>query len=175
TLTAMIPLITKDKDTDGDTVTKLILTQMSDLQKEMREGQKSSPEIQALTQQLDQLRDTLHNEQLARIQEQNQANFKELTGFISSLQQQIKAVAEGKQVESRIGLLSKTLDAGAAQLSGIRADLKPLVQSIIERGAAPGEKTVAEKTGFGTGLDKGIERAHEATELENDLFFGKGS
>jgi len=169
----LTPLLTKAPE--GDSITKLILAQMETLQKEMREGQKSSPEIQALTQQLDQLRDTLHNEQLARIQEQNQASFKELTGFISSLQQQIKAVAEGKQAESKIGLMSKALDAGAEQLSGIRQDIKPLVQSLAEGRVAPGEKTPAQKAGFGTGLDKGIERAHEATELENELFFGKGA
>ncbi|GAI72294.1 unnamed protein product, partial [marine sediment metagenome] len=147
TLTAMIPLITKAPE--GDTITKLILTQMSDLQKELREGQKSSPEIQALTQQLDQLRDTLHNEQLARIQEQNQATTKELIGYIKSLDNKIEAATKGKEVESRIGLMSKALDKGAEQLSGIRQDIKPLAQSFMERGAAPGEKTAAEKTGFG--------------------------
>lgn len=172
-LNLLIPLITKD--TGEDTITKLLLAQMSDLQKEMREGQKSAPEIQGLSQQLDQLRETLHNEQLARIQEQNQATSKELLTLIGNLQQQIKGVAEGRQVESKISLMSKALDKGAEQLSGIRTDLKPLAQSFMERGATPGAKTATEKKGFGTGLDKGIERAHEATELENELFFGKGS
>ncbi|GAI83992.1 unnamed protein product, partial [marine sediment metagenome] len=165
------PLLTKTPE--GDSITKLLLTQMETLQKDIREGQKSTPEIQALTQQLDQLRDTLHNEQLARIQEQNATSSKELAGYIGRLEQQIKAIAEGKQVESRIGLLSKVVDAGTEELKGIRSDLKPLAQSFLERGAAPGEKTAVEKKGFGTGLDKGIERAHEATELEDSLFFGK--
>ena len=176
TMNLLIPLLTKDSD--GDTVTKLILTQMGELQKELRtassQGQGSS-EVQALSQQLSDLRDTLHNEQLARIQEQNQATSKELLNLIGNLQQQIKGVAEGKQAESKIGLMSKALDKGAEQLSGIRQDLKPVAQSFMERGAAPGEKTAAEKTGFGTGLDKGIERAHEAAALEDELFFGKGS
>ncbi|MBA7533545.1 hypothetical protein ES705_25785 [subsurface metagenome] len=148
---------------------------MENLQKEMREGQKSSPEIQALSQQLDQVRETLHNEQLSRIQEQNQAQVKELAGYIGRLEQRIAATTEGRQVESKIGLMSKALDKGAEELRGIRSDIKPLAQSFMERGAAPGEKTPAEKTGFGTGLDKGMERAREATELENELFFGKGS
>ena len=173
TMNLLIPLLTKESG--GDTITKLLLTQMENLQKEMREGQKSSPEIQALSQQLDQVRETLHNEQLSRIQEQNQAQVKELAGYIGRLEQRIAATTEGRQVESKIGLMSKALDKGAEELRGIRSDIKPLAQSFMERGAAPGEKTPAEKTGFGTGLDKGMERAREATELENELFFGKGS
>ncbi|MBA7586104.1 hypothetical protein ES708_28100 [subsurface metagenome] len=176
TMNLLIPLLTKGSGEDS--VIKLILTQMGDLQKEIRtassQGQGSS-EVQAISQQLSDLRDTLHNEQLARIQEQNQATSKELLTLIGNLQQQIKGVAEGKQAESKIGLMSKALDKGAEQLSGIRTDLKPLAQSFMERGAAPGEKTPSEKKGFGSGLDKGIERAHEATELENELFFGQGT
>ena len=176
TINLLIPLLTKGSG--DDSIIKLILTQMSDLQKQIRDassqGQGSS-EVQALSQQLSELRDTLHNEQLARIQEQNQATTKELIGYIKSLDNKIEAATKGKEVESRIGLMSKALDKGAEQLSGIRQDIKPLAQSFIDRGAAPGEKTVAEKTGFGTGLDRGIERAKEATELEDMLFFGKGS
>ncbi|GAG55748.1 unnamed protein product, partial [marine sediment metagenome] len=173
TLNLLIPILTKESG--EDTLTKLLLTQISDLQKEMREGQKSSPEIQALTQQLDQLRETLHNEQLARIQEQNQAQAKEMIGNMGRLEQQIRAIAEGKQVESRIGLLSKGVDKISEGFDGLRQDVKPLIQALADRGAAPGTKTQAEKKKFGVGLEKGIERAKEATQLEDDLFFGKES
>ena len=176
TMNLLIPLLTKAPE--GTSVTQLLITQMGELQKELRAphgASEGTQQIQALTQQLSELRDTLHNEQLTRIQEQNQATAKELLTLIGGLQQQIKAANEGKQAESKIGLMSHALDTAAKELTGIRQDLKPLAQSIIERGATPGEKTAAEKAGFGTGLDKGIERAHEAAELENDLFFGKGS
>ncbi|GAH49675.1 unnamed protein product, partial [marine sediment metagenome] len=190
TLTAMIPIITKEPPKTDNTMIQVLqqrIEQLADdkhkaemeaLRTEMRSGQRlpeSSQEIQALSQQLDQLRDTLHNEQLARIQEQNQATTKELLGYIKGLENKIAAATEGKQAESKIGLMSEALHTGAEQLSGIRQDIKPLVQSLVEGRVAPGEKTAAQKKGFGIGLDKGMERAREATELENDLFFGKGA
>ena len=176
TMNLLIPLLTKAPE--GTSVTQLLITQMGDLQKELRSREGSSEatqQIQGLTQQLSELRDTLHNEQLARIQEQNQATTKELLSLIGRLEQQIKASTEGKQVESKIGLMSKALDTGAAELRGIRSDLKPLAQTFMEGRVAPGEKTPAEKAGFGAGLDKGMKRAREATQLENELFFTGGT
>ena len=176
TMNLLIPLLTKAPE--GTSVTQLLITQMGELQKELRAphgASEGTQQIQALTQQLSELRDTLHNEQLTRIQEQNQATTKELLSLIGGLQQQIKVATEGKQAESKIGLMSEALHTGAEELRGIRSDLKPLAQTFMERRATPDEKTPAEKARFGAGLDKGIERAHEAAELENDLFFGKES
>jgi len=176
TMNLLIPLLTKNPE--GTSMTQLLLTQLGELQKELRTPHGESEgtqQIQALTQQLSELRDALHNEQLTRIQEQNQATTKELLSLIGGLQQQIKVATEGKQAESKIGLMGHALDAAAKELTGIRADLKPLAQTFMERRATPDEKTPAEKARFGAGLDKGIERSREATELENDLFFGKGA
>ena len=176
TMNLLIPLLTKNPE--GTSMTQLLLTQLGELQKELRTPHGESEgtqQIQALTQQLSELRDTLHNEQLARFQEQNQATTKELLTLIGRLEQQIKAASEGKQAESKIGLMSHALDIATKELTGIRSDLKPLAQTFMERRVTPGEKTPAEKAGFGVGLDKGIERAHEASELENELFFGKES
>lgn len=190
TLNTLIPIITRDPPKTDNTVIQILQqrieqladdkhkAEMESLRTEMRSGQRSpesSQEIQALSQQIDNLRDQLHNEQLARIQEQNTAQVKELSNSLKRLEQQLARASEGKQVESRIGLMSKALDAGAEELKGIRADIKPLAQTFIERRAAPSEKTAVEKADFAAGLVKGIERAHEATELENELFFGKGS
>ena len=176
TMNTLIPLIAKDPE--GLSVTQLLITQISDLQKEMRSGQGSSEasqQTQALSQQIDQLRESLHSEQLARIQEQNKSQVQELAGLIGRLEQRIAATAEGKQAESKIGLMSHALDTAAKELTGIRQDLKPLAQTLMEGKVVPGAKTAAEKGGFRTGLDKGIDRAREATALENDLFFGKES
>ena len=174
TINLLIPIITKDKDSEGTTVTKLLLTQVENLQKEVREGKGASPELQAITQEISQLRETLHNEQLARIQEQNQATTKELLNLIGGLKAEIKAASEGKTADSKIGLMSQIIDKTTEELKGIRSDLKPLAQSLMERKTPLKERTAAEKAGFGTGLDKGIGKAHEASQLEDELFFTGG-
>ncbi len=176
TLNMIIPLL--NKDPEGSTVTQLLLTQMSDLQKEVRAPQGASEatqQIQALSQQITEMRDTLHSEQLARIQEQNQAQIKELTSYIGRLDARIQASSQGKEVESKIGLLSKALEAGKEELKGIRGDLKPLAQTFVEGRVAPGEKTAVQKRVFSEGIDKGIERAKESAQLEDALFFSGGS
>lgn len=190
TLNTLIPIITREPPKTDNTMIQVLQqrieqladdkhkVEMDSLRAEMRSGQKpqeSSQEIQALSKQIDNYREQLHNEQLTRIQDQNQAQVKELTDSLKRLEQRIAAATEGKEAQSKIGLMSKGLETVADELKGVRADIKPLAQSLLEGKTAPSVRTATEKAAFGAGLDKGIERVHEATELENELFFGKES
>lgn len=174
TINTLIPLISKESE--GTSITQVLLAQMSDLQKELREDKKSpetDQQIQALSQQISDMRETLHDQELARIQEQNQTLIAGLGAKISRLEEQIAAGIQGKQAESKIGLMSETVKGIFDEAKGAREDLKSMAPTFLGRGSPLKPRSTNEKVGFGAGLDKGIKKAQEATTLEEDLFFGQ--
>lgn len=148
---------------------------MEALRSEFR-GAQRSPEmdlqIQTLGQQLSELRESLHQEQLANIQQQNKAAVDGLMGEIQKLSDRLTATAQGRQAENRYGIIEKIVEKGTGELSGIRQDLRGLGETILAKGATPRPRTQKEKAGFGSGLDKGIDKAHRAKTLADELWFG---
>jgi len=192
-ITALIPLLTKEtplpppQDNTMVQVLQQRIEQLADdkhkaemdsLRAEMRSGQRTpeaDQQMQTLTQQINDLKENLHNEQLTRIQEQNQGLIAGLTGEMNKLKETIAAGVQGKQAETKLDLLGKIVDKGTEQLTGIRTDIKTMAPTFLGRGSSPKQRTPTEKAGFGTGLDKGIEKSKAANALEEELFFGKQS
>lgn len=189
TLTTILPLLTKEPPAQDNTIIQGMQqrieqladakhdAEMESLRAEMRSGQRppeADQQIQALSQQITEMRETMHNEQLARIQEQNQNSINALIAEMGKLREQVAAGAQGKAAESKIGLMSETVKGLLGEAKGAREDIKSMAPEILGgRGTSPRNRTTKEKAEFGTGLDKGIERARAASVLEDDLFFGK--
>ena len=132
----------------------------------------SNQQMQALTEQINSLRESLHQQQITTIQEQNKTMIERMESQITRLETQITAAAQGKAVDSKIGLIDKTLDKGAQELSGVRQDIKGFAQMILAKGEPlPRPRSAQEKQRFGTGMEKGIENAQEAKRLADKLWF----
>jgi len=186
TLSTILPLLVREPPPQDNTMVQLLqqrIEQLADdkhkaelesLRAEMRLGQKSpeaDQQIQILSQQIADMREALHNQELQRIQEQSQNLIAGLTAEINKLKEQVAAGIQGRQAESKIGLMSKTLDVLAEEAKGARQDIKSIAPAFINRGTSPKPRTPAEKASFGDGLDKGIEKAKAARALEEELFF----
>jgi len=186
TLNTILPLLTKEPPAPDTAMVQLLQqrveqladdkhkAEMDSLRVEMRSGQRSpeaDQQIQTLSQQITEMKESLHNRELERIQEQNQNLIAGLVGEINKLKELIATRVEGKQAESKIGLMSKTLDVLAEEAKGARQDIKTMAPSFLGRSNPPKSKTQTEKAGFGAGLDKGIEKAKAAGALEDALFF----
>lgn len=144
--------------------------EMESLRTEIRSGQRppeADQQILALSQQLETLREEMRDQQLARIQEQNQAMINALNTKI----EQLATGLQGKQADSKLGLMSEVVQAAKEELSGVRADIKGMAPTFLGRGSPAKPRTAGEKTSFGAGLEKGIKKAQEAAALEEDLFF----
>jgi len=187
-LTALLPLLTKEPPQQDNTAITMLQTrieqladdkhkaEMEVLRTEMRSGQAPpgpDPQIQALTQQINEMREALHNEQLSRIQEQNQAVTQQLVSRLERLDEQVRAAREGRAVDSKISLMSKTVDGGFGELRGLREDLKPLVQTLVSGGGERPPTKRRDKAGFSAGLDTGIEKERQLRKMEDKLFLGK--
>jgi len=195
-ITTLLPLLTREPTPPPPQDNTMILAlqarieQLADakhdaelaaLRAEMKSGQRSpesDQQAQAFTQQINDLKESLHNEQLVRIQEQNQNSINALVAEMTKLKEQIVAGVQGKQAESKIGLMSETVKLAAEEIRGARQDAKAMVPAFLSRlnqgdlGAPVKKRSANEKAGFGTGLDKGIEKARAASSLEDELFFG---
>ncbi|MBA7468177.1 hypothetical protein ES707_03418 [subsurface metagenome] len=185
-MTMLTPLITKEPPKTDNTMVLALqgrIEQLADdkhkaemeaLRAEIRSGQRSpeaDQQIQALSQQITDMKETLNKQELARIQEQNQSLIGGLTAKIGKLEEQIAAGIQGKQAESKIGLMSETVKGIFEEAKGARQDLKSMAPTFLSRGAPTKKRTAGEKVGFSTGLDRGIERAQAAGALEEELFF----
>ncbi len=199
-LTSLIPLIQKEPAGKDDnvllqilqanqassqaqmeTLRTMILTlsedkhkaEMESLRAEIRTGQKSSesdPRIEALSASVQALTQSLHEKEIESVKEQNQRNVDVLQGDVKRLEQQITAVAQGKKLEGSLGLMEHALDTVSGQLSGIRSDVKPLVETILKSGSplipprSPEDKARLAKVG-----KEVIAKATRAEELEHKI------
>jgi len=186
TLNTILPLLTREPPPQDNTMVQLLqqrLEQLADdkhkaelesLRAEMRLGQRSpeaDQQIQTLSQQIADMREALHNQELQRIQEQNQNLIAGLTAEINKLKELVAAGVQGKQAESKIGLMSETVKGIFEEARGARQDFKSIAPTLLGRGTSPKPRTPTEKASFGDGLDKGIEKAKAARALEEELFF----
>ena len=190
TLATFLPLLTREPPKQDNTVIQVLQqrveqladdkhkAEMDSLRTEMRAGQRTpeqDQQVQALGQQIAEMKELIHSQEIARIQEQNLNLMTGLSAEIDKLKDKIEAGAQGKQAESKIGLMSKGIDAIAGEFKGAREDLRTMAPTFLGRGSSPKPRTPTERAGFGAGLDKGIEKAKAASALEEDLFFGKQS
>ncbi|MBA7664784.1 hypothetical protein ES703_72847 [subsurface metagenome] len=180
------PLITKEPPAQDNTMILALQqrieqladakhdAEMESLRAEMRTGTRS-PEadalIQSLSQKIDDMKELIHTQEMARIQEQNQAIFSALNAKIDRLE----AGLQGGRADTKVALLSEIVQAGKAELSGLRQDIKATIPLLNLGPSQAKQRTTSEKTRFSRGLEQGIGKAKAATALEDELFFGPQS
>ncbi|MBA7664531.1 hypothetical protein ES703_72592 [subsurface metagenome] len=147
-----------------DQMTKL--GELGLLRKPGEEETATSDTIRALEAQIKQLTDALQRQEMESIK-----------GAIGTLSEQLKDLrtqisTQGK-LEGRFAILDKVLDKGDSQLSGVREDIKTLVQ-MGPGGGGSGSKvrTPGDQTRLVKGLKDALAKETRAHELEEKLLFG---
>lgn len=191
TLNMIIPLLAKEPPPPQDNSQILYLQQrieqladdkhkaeMEVLRAEMKSGQRSpenDQQVQQLSQQLSELRDELRKQELARIQEENKHAMEQMLAKYEELHKALVSISEGKQAESKYGLMSQLATGVTQELSGLRTDFKTVAQMQIEKGQPlPPPRTAEDKEKFARGFDQAIEKEKGVRQIEDELFFGKG-
>lgn len=147
--------------------------EIESLRAEVRTSQKPAEpnqQIQALTEEINSLRESLHQQQISVIQEQNKAMIERLESQVARLEQQLLAAAQGKSVETKLGLLEKTVDKVATGLDSARQDAKGFATMMLSKGETPVPRTPGQRRAFSQGLGKAIERQEEAKKLAEKLW-----
>lgn len=127
-----------------------------------------SETMRALQTEVRELRESLHKQELDNVK-----------GIVVSLSSQVSELRadmakEGK-LEGRYALMEKTISTIDTQLSGIRSDARPLLESFAHGSGRPEPKvrTPEEKTKIAKGLKDAVVQEKRAHELEDELLFGK--
>ena len=152
--------------------------QLDALRAEMKAGQRppeADAQIQALSQSIETMREELHTQQLERIKEQHEATMNLLTGKLAQLEQQMQASIQGKQVDSKYGLMSEGLKGILGEIGGARRDIKEIAPTFLQRGREKTVRTSEQKNHFDQGMEQAIESQKKSREMEDKLFFGKES
>jgi uncharacterized protein YeeX (DUF496 family) len=149
--------------------------EMDAIRAEMKSGQRppeTDQQIAQLGQQVRDLTESLHQQQLVNIQEQNKAMIDALQGNIQRLQDQVAAAAQGRRTEGSLGIIEKALDAANNQLTGIRTDAKPFIETALKSGGpGPTAKTAADKQRITSAGKAAVEHERKAQSLE-DVILG---
>lgn len=147
--------------------------ELESLRAEIRTGQKP-PETETLrdafTKEINTLKEALHQQQLDNEKRERERMAEQFQTQITELKQLVTATSQGKSVDSKIGLLDKTLDKGAQELSGVRQDIKGFAQMIMSKGELPPRRSPEEKRRFAEGVTKNIERAEDARKQAQELW-----
>ncbi|MBA7528647.1 hypothetical protein ES705_20835 [subsurface metagenome] len=189
TLTALIPLITKEptqpsgegalldrldslgllkksgeegRSTQLDMLDKL--NQMG-LLKKPGEGAEGSQTLVALQTEVKELRESL--------QKQEMDVLKNVVVSISNQMTELrKEIANTGKLEGRYALLDKTIGVIENQLTGIRTDAKPFLSAIgAAGGKEPAPKSPEERAKIARGLKEATALEREAHALEDELLF----
>ena len=137
------------------------------LLKKTGEGE-GSETMKALQAEVRELRESLHKQELDTVK-----------GAVVSLSNQVgelrKEMSDQSKLEGRYALMDKVVDHVDSQLSGLRSDAMPLLDSLAHGGGRvePRIRTPEEKTKIAKGLKVAIAQERRAHELEDELLFGK--
>jgi len=190
TLTAMIPLITKEPPKpsgEGALLDRLDslgllrkpgeegrapqidmldkMNQLGLLKKPGEEGE-GSQTIRALETQIKELSESLRKQEMDTFKNAVVA----LSNQVTELR---KEMSNQGKLEGRFALMDKALGTIDNQLTGIRTDAKPLLMGIAGGGGGePSRKSPEEKAKLAKGLKEAVALEKEARELEDDLLFG---
>jgi len=167
-LTALLgvvtPLISKESPrSDMDTILKLIEAGVLKKSGEV-EG---SETIRALEMQVKKLKDAM--------QKQDMDILKGAVGSLSNKIEEIrKEMSNQSHLEGRYALMDKVVDHVDNQLSGLRSDAMPLLDSLAHGGGRvePKIRTPEEKAKIAKGLKEAVALEREAHALEDELLFG---
>jgi len=92
----------------------------------------------------------------------------------NQLSEMRKAIADGSKLEGRYALLDKTIGTIDSQLTGIRSDARPVLDTLAHRGGGPGPsmRSPGDKAKIAKGLKEATALEREAHQLEDELLFG---
>jgi len=192
-ITALMPLLTREPPPPPVQDTTLLqslqtrIEQLADernkaqldaLRAEIKSGQRppeADAQIQALSKSIETMREELHAQQLARIQEQHEATMSLMNNKLTLLEQQVQASIQGRQVDSKYGLMSDGLKGILNEIGGARRDIKEIAPAFLQRGREKQTRTPEQKAGFDQGIEHAIESQRKSREMEDKLFFSKES
>ena len=160
------PLLNKETPrSDMDIILKLT---EAGLLKKPGEEDASAPTIRALETQVKELKDAMQAQAMDSIK-----------GVVVSLGNQVsdlrKELQSQSRLEGRYALMDKTITTIDGQLTGLRSDVRPMLDSFSRAGgrAEPSRKTPEEKAKIAKGLKVAVAQERRAHELEDELLFGK--
>jgi len=189
TLTALIPLITKEPPKqagEGDLLSKLdslgllkkpgeegrdtqieVLKELDSLGLLKKTGDgEGSETIRALQTEVKELTDEMRKQELDSVKNAMVA----LSNQVTELR---KDVADKGQLEGRFALMGQVMKSIDSQFTGIRSDARPLLDTLAHGGGRePSKKTPEEKAKLAKGLKEAVVLEKRARELEDELLFG---
>jgi len=125
-----------------------------------------SETIRALEMQIKELKDSLQKQEMDTMK-----------NVVVSLSNQVsdlrKEMSTQGRLEGRYALMEKTITTIDNQLSGLRSDARPVLDTLAHRGGGPGpsKKSPEEKARIAKGLKGAVELEKEAHALEDELVF----
>jgi len=166
-LSAVTPLIKKEP-AQSDTDVLVRLTEAGLLKKPGDEDA-SSPTIRILEMQVKELTDSLRKQEMDTMK-----------GAIISVSNQVgelrKEMANQGRLEGRYGIMQQAITTLDGQLTGLRSDVRPMMDTLARGGGRAPEpriRTPEEKAKIAKGLKQAVAQEQRAHELEDELLFGK--
>ena len=126
-----------------------------------------SETIRALEAQIRELSESLRKQEMDTVKSAVVSLSNQLTDLRREMETQDK-------LEGRYALMNKAMTTIDGQLSGLRSDARPLLDTIARGGIGPGpsQRSPEEKARIVKGLKIGIAQEQEAHALEDKLMFG---
>jgi len=162
--------VIKKPGEEGRTSELDLIAKLSDLgllQKPGEAESTTSQTIHALETQVKELTDEMRKRELDS-----------LKGLVGNLGNQVndlrEHISKESRLEGRYALMDKAIGTIDNQLSGLRSDARPLLDSLAHGGgrAEPKIRTPEEKARIAKGLKVAVAQEREAHQLEDELLFG---
>jgi len=121
----------------------------------------------ALQDDIKELRESLQKQEMDTVKNA-------VVSLSNQLGEMRKDMANQGKLEGRYALLDKTIGAIENQLTGIRSDARPMLDSLAHRGGGPGPsmRSPENKAKIAKGLKEATALEREARALEDELLFG---
>jgi len=147
-----------------------LIAKLSDLgllQKPGEAESTTSQTIRALETQVKELTDEMRKRELDS-----------LKGLVGNLVSQVtdlrEHISKESKLEGRYALMDRTITTIDGQLTGLRSDVRPMLDSLAHAGGpGPKVRTLEEKRAISKGLKVAVAQERRAHELEDELLFGK--
>jgi len=165
-LSAVTPLISKELPrSDMDIILKL--TEAGFLKK-VGDEDASSTTIRALETQVKELRESLQKQEMDTVKSA-------VISLSNRIDEMRKEISTQGRLEGRYALMDKAMTHIDSQVSGLRSDARPLLDSIARGGGRvePTRRTPEEKARIAKGLKEAVVQEQRAHELEDEIMFGK--
>jgi len=129
---------------------------------------------QELRRQIDALNTTIQQMREEQTRQQMESIASAISSLNSRLEELRTEMTSSSQLEGKYAILSKSIDKIDSQLSGVRQDVRPLIDLVSTGGTAPEprKRSPEEAARVAKGLKEAVRLEQEAKRLEDELFFG---